>query len=206
VTGRRERKKADTRRLLAETAWRLFAERGFDRVPVSEVARAADVAPATVFNYFPTKEDLFFGRLDAYAERLRAAVADRPPGEPVVEAYRRHLLETDGGLLAEVAAGDAAALDRLRTVNRVIADSPALLARERQALAEAADALAALLGGDLRAQVAATALVGVQRALIDLTRRRVLADDAPDRLAADVHRLGTDAFTLLATGLADYPA
>ena len=41
----------------------LFLERGFDAVTVAEVARAADVAEKTVYNYFPTKEDLVYDRL-----------------------------------------------------------------------------------------------------------------------------------------------
>jgi AcrR family transcriptional regulator len=58
-SGLRERKKRQTRQLIADTARRLFAERSFEDVTVAEVAGAADVAEATVFNYFPTKEDLF---------------------------------------------------------------------------------------------------------------------------------------------------
>jgi AcrR family transcriptional regulator len=210
--GLRERKKEQTRQLIAETAWRLFADRGFDRVTVAEVAREAEVAVATVFNYFPTKEDLFFFRLEAFGAQLVDAVAARPAGEPVLAAVRRHLLDT-GGLLAQVEAGDPQALARLRTVNRVIAASPALQAREQQALARTADTLAALLaaetnasGDDLGPQIAANAVIGVQRALVDYTRRRVLADQDPARLAADVRRLGRRAFALLEQGLGDYAA
>ena len=47
---------------------RLFLERGFDQVSVAEVARAADVSEATVFNYFPTKEDLVYERMDAFEQ------------------------------------------------------------------------------------------------------------------------------------------
>jgi AcrR family transcriptional regulator len=209
--GLRERKKERTRQLIADTAWRLFADRGFEQVTVAEVARQAEVAVATVFNYFPTKEDLFFFRLDAFGAYLVDAVATRAAGEPVLVAFRRHLLES-GGLLAQVEAGDLQALERLRTVSRVIAASPALQVREQQAFARTADALAARLAAetgapadDLRPQAAANALIGVQRALVDYTRRRVLADDEPGRLATDVRRLSEDAFALLAQGLGDYP-
>ena len=64
--GLRERKKTQTRELISDTARDLFAESGFDRVTVAEIARRADVSEATVFNYFPTKEDLFYSRLEAF--------------------------------------------------------------------------------------------------------------------------------------------
>ena len=208
--GLRERKKEQTRQLIAQTAWRLFADQGFDRVTVAEVARQAEVAVATVFNYFPTKEDLFYERLEVFEAQLMEAVATRAAGESVLAAFRRHLLSS-GGLLAEVEAGDAQALERLRTIHRLIADSPSLLAREQQAMARTADTLAALLAAetgaradDLRPQAAANALVGVQRAMVDYTRRRVLADQQPGRLAADVRRLGHRAIALLERGLGDY--
>jgi AcrR family transcriptional regulator len=199
-----------TRQLIAETAWRLFADRGFEQVTVAEVARKAQVAVATVFNYFPTKEDVFYYRLEAFGAGLVDAISTRAEGEPVLVAFRRSVLES-AGLLAQVEAGDSQALERLRTVNRVIAASPALLAREQRALARTADALAALLAAetnapasDLRPQIAANALIGVQRALIDYTRRRVLVDQQLARLATDVRRLGQHAFALLEHGLGDY--
>jgi AcrR family transcriptional regulator len=208
--GLRERKKQQTRQLIAETAWRLFADRGFDRVTVAEVALQAQVAPATVFNYFPTKEDLFFFRLEAFEAQLVDAVRDRPAGEPALAAFRRALLGA-GGLLAQV-EGDAQALERLRTVNRVVAASPALQAREQQAIARTADALAAVLVAEaghtdeVTVHVAANALLGVQRALVDYTRRRVLTEQEPARLAADVRRHAERAFAVLEHGLGDYPA
>jgi AcrR family transcriptional regulator len=208
--GLRQLKKERTRQLIAETAWRLFAERGFDRVTVGEVAREAEVAEATVFNYFPAKEDLFYFRLEAFGARLVEAISTRPAGEPALDAFRRYLL-TPGGLLGQLEAGDPEALERLRTVHRMIAASPALQTREQRALAEYADSLAALLAADtgasaddVRARVAANALMGVQRTLIDYVRQRVLADDRPDRLAADIRRLGKRAFALLGSGLGDY--
>src|SRR5919197_1285056 len=111
--GLREQKKEQTRQLIADTAWRLFADRGFDQVTVAEVAREAMVAPATVFNYFPSKEDLFFFRLEAYGRRLVDAVAGRREGEPALAAFRRDLLQP-AGLLGAVEAGAVQALERLR--------------------------------------------------------------------------------------------
>jgi hypothetical protein len=93
----------------------------------------------------------------------------------------------------------------------VIAASPALQAREQLAMARNADALAALLAAetgapadDLGPQVAANALIGVQRALVDHTRRRVLAEEEPARLAADLRGLAERSFALLERGLGDY--
>lgn len=210
--GLRELKKEQTRRLIADTAWRLFTERGFDRVTVAEVAREAQVAEATVFNYFPGKEDLFYSRLEAFGASLIETVRTRPPGEPALAAWRRALL-AEGGLLAQAETGDAEALGRLRTTNRVIADSPALRAREQQAFNQIADDLAALLAtetgapdGDLNPRVAANTLMGLHRALVDYVRRRVLTDD--DRgltgLAADIRKLATAGLELLEQGLRDY--
>jgi AcrR family transcriptional regulator len=210
--GLRELKKEQTRQLIADTAWRLFADRGFDRVSVAEIAREAQVAEATVFNYFPSKEDLFYWRLEGFGTRLADAVSARSPGESVLAAFRRSLL-AEGGLLAQVEAGDPEGLARLRTVNRMIAASPALRAREQQAMSRNADSLAELLAAetgapadDLRPQVVANALIGVHRALVDYVRRRVLADDEPARLTADVRQLTTAAFALLEHGLRDYTA
>ena len=148
--GLRERKKTQTRHHIAQVAWRLFADHGFDQVTVAHIAREAEVAVATVFNYFPTKEALFFSSLETFEAHLLEAVATRPAGEPVLAAFRRFLLAA-GGLLAQADAGDAQALERLRTLNRVIAASPTLQAREHHTLAAAADALAALLAAETNA-------------------------------------------------------
>jgi AcrR family transcriptional regulator len=204
--GLRELKKEQTRQLIADTAWRLFADRGFDNVTVAEIAREAQVAEATVFNYFRTKEDLFYSRFEAFSARLADAVRDRDIGEPALAAFRRALLE-EGGLLGQAEAGDEEALTRLRT------ESPALLAREQQAMARSSRDLAELLAAesgagpdDLRPQVVANALLGLQRAMIDYVRGRVGSGGDLGGLAADVRKLTAEAFALLEHGLAGYPA
>jgi AcrR family transcriptional regulator len=206
-TGLRERKKEQTRRLIAETARRLFAERGFERVRVAEVARAAEVSEQTVFNYFPTKEDLVYWRLGAFEDELLATVRDRAPGESALAAFRRFVL-AQRGLLGRF---DDTAREQLVAFTRMITESPALLAREQQILAGYTASLAGLLAAetgvpddDVEAAVAAEALMGVHRTLIRYTRGRILAGAAHTRLARDVRARAERAFALLERGLDDY--
>src|SRR5918992_2933375 len=86
--GLRERKKRAAREAIAATARRLFAERGFDTVTVAEIAAAAEVSEKTVFNHFPTKEDLAFAGREEGLRRLVADITERPPGASVLDVFR----------------------------------------------------------------------------------------------------------------------
>ncbi|WP_077801372.1 TetR/AcrR family transcriptional regulator [Streptomyces sp. JHA26] len=91
-TGRRERKKAATRRAIADAALRLFLERGYDAVSVREIADAADVSTTTLFKHFPVKEALVLDDDVEQQARLVAAVRERPRGRSVPAALREHAL------------------------------------------------------------------------------------------------------------------
>jgi AcrR family transcriptional regulator len=206
--GLRERKKQRTRQLIADTARALFAERGFDAVPVAEVARAADLSEATVFNYFPTKEDLFFSGLEVFEESLLSAIRERGAGASVLDAFARFVLQPRG-LLAASADDDAA--QRLVAITRVITQSPALLAREQRIFAGYTDSLAALIAEETHARpgaiepwVTANALMGVHRALVDYARRQIVAGARNPHLARSVRAQGTRALARLDAGLGDY--
>jgi AcrR family transcriptional regulator len=97
-TGLRERKRARTRRHIADTAARLFAERGYEQVAVTDVAREAEVAEQTVYNYFPTKEQLVTDREQEVHERLSDLIRSRPPGLSAAAAVRDFIL----GFVAEI--------------------------------------------------------------------------------------------------------
>jgi AcrR family transcriptional regulator len=203
----RERKKEQTRRLIAETARRLFAERGFDAVTVAEVAREADVSQATVFNYFPTKEDLFYSGLEAFEEALLSAIRNREPNESVLDAFGRFVLEPRGLL----AATQPEAVEHLAAITRTITDSRALLAREQRIFDRYTASLGALIAeetgagpDDVEPRVAATALLGVHRALIDYTRSQINAGVRNPQLARRVRAQGRKALALLERGLGDY--
>ena len=96
--GLRERKKERTRRHIADTAARLFAERGYEQVAVTDVARAAEVAEQTVYNYFPTKEHLVTDREGQIQDRLCELIRSRPPGITPATAIRDFVLTSVAGI------------------------------------------------------------------------------------------------------------
>ncbi|MCI3928013.1 TetR/AcrR family transcriptional regulator [Streptomyces sp. AN091965] len=90
-TGRRERKKAATRQKIADTAMRLFLDRGYDAVGIRDVAAEADVAVTTLFSHFASKEALVFEQDDDFQQRLTQAVSGRAPHEPLIPALHREI-------------------------------------------------------------------------------------------------------------------
>ena len=201
--GLRERKKQRTRQQIADAAWRLFAERGFDQVPISQIAAEAEVSEATVFNYFETKEDLVFHRMEAFEDELLDAIRDRAPGESIVQAFGGFVLKPRGFL----ARDDPAASEGMRTVARVM-NSPTLQAREREILERYTEALAGLIAqergadaADVEPWVAANALIGLHRALITYTHRQALAGVDNRRIARNLRAQGKRALAALEHGL-----
>ncbi|NUP75029.1 MAG: TetR family transcriptional regulator, partial [Sinomonas sp.] len=198
--GLRERKKLETRQRIVAAALGLFDERGFDRVPVAEIARAANVSEATVFNYFPSKEDLVYGGMQAYEEQLIAAVASRPEGVSAAAAFRDFVLQPRGAL----AADDGAAASVVARTARIIAGSEALKAREQRNVDQATDALAELIERDPAAPssgvgpwVIANALMGVNRAMTRLAQRLAAEGRSGTEVGRVVRKEGLEAFALL---------
>jgi AcrR family transcriptional regulator len=198
--GLRETKKLATRQQLADVAMRLFVARGFERVTVAEVAAEAGVSEKTVFNYFPTKEDLFFDEVPERARVLAETIRGRPPGESVVAALRRLQVSECGRLCSPGFA----------TFARIIEESPALQAKELEVMSLFAQAVADALveeGVDERdARIAAGLLVSVHRQFFRAARAQALAGRhgpaAVRRLRGDLER----AYALLEHGLGDLEA
>jgi AcrR family transcriptional regulator len=67
--------------LTAETAWRLFIERGYDNVTVADICAAAEIAPRTFHRYFTGKDDVVAEPVrymtSLVAEQIAAAPAER---------------------------------------------------------------------------------------------------------------------------------
>jgi AcrR family transcriptional regulator len=58
IEGRRERKKRELRERIYQKAQELFLSQGFEATTVEQIAAAADIAPATFFNHFQSKNAL----------------------------------------------------------------------------------------------------------------------------------------------------
>jgi AcrR family transcriptional regulator len=206
MTGLRERKKLETRQHIADVAARLFAEHGFEQVTVDQVAAAADVAKKTVFNYFPTKEDLVFDRAEARELAMVSLVRDRPRGTPVLAAFRAQV-DRFLDFIAERQPGF-----QRGSVVELTRSSPTLRRRGLEIRERQATVLAAELAADtgqpewdpIANTVARTILAAQQSVFFEVHRR--LRDGATPREAAESARAVADRlFGLLAAGLADYP-
>jgi AcrR family transcriptional regulator len=180
-TGLREEKKARTRRLIADTAARLFAERGYERVAVSEIARAAEVAEATLYNYFPTKEQLVLDREEQIQDELSDLIRSRPAGTSPAAAVRDFVLQTVAAIRdmpPELARGNLGYLATL---------SPAVHRLALELIDRQATALAAAIGdtGEVRPEVArlqGIALAGVFQIIISESGRRTREGQTPAQI------------------------
>jgi AcrR family transcriptional regulator len=205
VTGLRELKKAQTRRAIVDAAAELFRARGFDAVTVEEVAQAAQVSKKTVFNYFPTKEDLVFDHVDHREAALLAAVHACCDGQiTLVESFRtlclnqtrlidrlRHKSGHGSGGFFDLVHGNAALLRRLHEIN-------ARLTRE---LAGALGELSGQQPDDPVVLSVAAALLGAQSTLFRSLRARVHSG-ASNAAIARAHRRDVNrVFDVLASGL-----
>ena len=92
MAGLRERQKADRRRRIVEAAESLFHERSFSTVTIEEIAELAEVAPATVHNYYNTKGELLLALVihgDEEIIRQGRRLVKNPPRDPVVALCRQ---------------------------------------------------------------------------------------------------------------------
>jgi TetR/AcrR family transcriptional regulator, cholesterol catabolism regulator len=91
--GRRERHKQQTRERIIAAAAALFAEQGFDGTTFDDIAERADVARATVFNYFGDKQQLLRAYLGGRRAWLRALLNDEAATEQDSAARLARLLD-----------------------------------------------------------------------------------------------------------------
>jgi AcrR family transcriptional regulator len=103
----------ERRELLLARATELFAERGYDGVSMSGLAREANISKALLYHYFPSKQRLFRAALEEGAEELRARTEPdphHPPAEQLsatLEAFLRWVQERPGAYATLLQSGAA---------------------------------------------------------------------------------------------------
>ncbi|WP_037857930.1 TetR family transcriptional regulator [Streptomyces sp. SCSIO 75703] len=143
--GLRERKKRRTRDALLRAALRLFAEQGYERTTVDDIAEAADVSQRTFFRYFGGKEEAAFFVSRMAEGHFVEAVRRRPPGEAPLDALRLALCESWDAIGDSI--GQLVPLDLHMRFYRVIESTPALLAAHLRRANELEEELARVIAG-----------------------------------------------------------
>jgi AcrR family transcriptional regulator len=199
--GLRERKKLETARAVRQAAIDLFLARGFDDVSVAEIAAAANVSKMTVFNYFPTKEDLLFAPMEEHTEEMAAVVRDRRAGESPLAALRRHHLDRLAARDPSVGLNDTPVVVGLQ---RIVMTTPSLTPRLRAFLVSGETALAEALAKEtdpLTARLAAAQIMAARGALLFTLHEGITAGRSADELYPEAVAAANRAYDLLERGL-----
>ncbi|GAA2449573.1 TetR family transcriptional regulator [Streptomyces glaucus] len=177
--GLRERKKQRTRDALLRAALGLFTAKGYERTTVDEIAEAVGVSQRTFFRYFASKEEAAFFVARLAESHFLAALRERPPGEPPLQALRRAVLDswdTIGEAIEQLVP-----LELHMRLYRVIESTPALLAAHLRRATELEEEIARVIarreGLDVDADPRPRLVVAVFGAVMRVTERIWSAGD-----------------------------
>jgi AcrR family transcriptional regulator len=202
MSGLRERKKRQTREAIAQAAADLFARKGFAAVTVDDVAQAADVSRQTVFNYFPSKEQMLFDR-DADVEAvLVEAVRDRGPDVSLIAVFRAHTRAhwMRMGSLLDVGPLPHGFWEIVRGSQALRDYAEAMFARHARSVARELAAERGLAESDAFCSATARALCGVNSAVLVYGLERLTAGEEPRGVVADALGQADRAYDLLEDG------
>jgi AcrR family transcriptional regulator len=120
----RERKKDQTREALAQAAFTLFHDKGYEATTVAEIARAANVSRRTFFRYYATKDALLFVEDSENLEHFRVLLGARETGDDDLAHIRRACVALAEGYMRD--------REQILARARIIESSPVLGKQERQ--------------------------------------------------------------------------
>jgi AcrR family transcriptional regulator len=123
----------ERRRRLIDAAFELGAEGGYEAVQMRSVSETANVAMATIYRYFSSKDHLLAAAMMEWTGRLRARVAQSPPrgdtaADQMVDVLRRACQAMERqpklseALVRALSSADAGVRESGAEVSRHIAD------------------------------------------------------------------------------------
>ena len=179
-------RRGDTRARIQQVALELFAEHGYERTSLREIAERLGATKAALYYHFKSKEDIVHSFTDDYFEEIDRLL-DWAKAQPQTEETRREILDRYVGI---VLAGSEVFhfLEQNRAAVQGMEAGKERFARFRDRL----DALVDLLAGpgaSLRGRVRATTAVLSMGATCLLYLQEV---DDPDKLRAIVLEIATD--------------
>ena len=130
--GRRERKRLETLRRIAETGLKLFIAHGYEGTTLEVIAEAAGISRRTFFYYFKSKEEVLLAwQGSGFVETLRPAMLEESPHQAPLDAVRHCLLK----LISRYETKESIIVDRLlRSTEALRARKQAVYVDMEQAL------------------------------------------------------------------------
>ena len=138
-------RRSDTREKIQAVALELFAEHGYEKTSLREIAERLDVTKAALYYHFNTKEDIvvsLFDRLLADMDEIIAWLHEQPrtleTRQALIQRYARlagqwppgmrRLIQDSKSTMRELAVGEKLHA-RLRTMSRLLTrpDAPAIV-------------------------------------------------------------------------------
>ena len=83
------RPRTTSRHEVQHIALRLFADQGFEKTTLDDIAASVGVSRRTLFRYYASKNDIVWGEFGEHLDGLRARLAAAPADEPLMEVLRR---------------------------------------------------------------------------------------------------------------------
>jgi AcrR family transcriptional regulator len=123
----------DSRGRLAQAAFALYAERGFESTTVAEIAERAGLTERTFFRHFADKREVLFAGSSELQDQVVQAVSDAPKSLSPIDIVAAGL---------DAAAAFLPARERARQRQAIIAANPELQERELMKFASLSAALA----------------------------------------------------------------
>ncbi|MET8983093.1 TetR/AcrR family transcriptional regulator [Streptomyces sp. NPDC004539] len=142
MDGTKQQRRGNTRQRIQDVALELFAEQGYEKTSLREIAERLDVTKAALYYHFKTKEEIIvsiFGDLTKPIQELIDWGAEQPhtleTKQEIVRRYSRHLadaaplfrfMQENQATVRELQIGDSFK-DRMRGLRDIIIDPDAPL-------------------------------------------------------------------------------